>query len=141
MSPNINDCFPSKYLKAHELQNKEPVVTIAAVEFEAMGRAREVLPVLYFRGKQKGLKLNKTMASAISQIAGSGETEHWIGVAVQLYATSTDFGGQGYAVVRIKAPATRAPQTSPKIGPKPAPLPVAARTGTHDEDLDDPIPF
>jgi len=101
--PNLNDLFPSKFLKAHDLQGHTPAVTIARVGVEAMGRTRETLPVVYFKGKAKGLKLNKTNAAAIADIAGSAQTEDWIGVAVTLYATVADFGGQTYPVVRVRA--------------------------------------
>jgi len=72
-----------------------------------MGRTREVLPVVYFVGKVKGLKLNKTMATAIAAIAGSDLTEKWTGVALCLYAASAEFGKQAYPVVRVKAAAQR----------------------------------
>ncbi len=104
---NINNIFPSKYLKSHELQGREPVVIIDRVELEAMGRTRDVLPVVYFRGKAKGLKINKTMAVVLSQIARSADTDAWRGVTVQLYATSAEFGKQAFPVIRIKAPVSR----------------------------------
>lgn len=101
---NINDAFPSRYLKAPDLQGREWTLTIERVEFEAMGRTREVKPVVYFVGKAKGLKLNKTMATAIAAIALSDETDTWRGVVVCLFATHADFGKQTFPVVRVKAP-------------------------------------
>lgn len=116
--PNMNDIFPSKFLKAHDLRARPWTLTIARVEFEQMGRTRETLPVVYFRGKAKGLKLNKTNAVAIAAAAGSAQTEAWPGVAVTIYATVADFGGQSYPVVRV-----RAPQASPQASPA-RPLPA-----------------
>jgi hypothetical protein len=107
---NLNDLFPSKYLKAHDLKGTEPTVTIARVELETLGRTREVCPVVYFKGKAKGLKLNKTNATTVSAIAGSPETDAWVGTTVRLFATSATFGDQTYPVVRIKA--ATAPQTA-----------------------------
>jgi hypothetical protein len=101
---NMNDLFPSKFLKAADLKGHEPVVTIARVELEPMGRTRELKGVVYFVGKAKGLKLNKTNATSIQQIAGSADTDRWTGRTVTLFATVADFGGQTYDVVRIKAP-------------------------------------
>ena len=46
--PNINDVFPSTYLKASDIRGKEPVVTIDRVEFEPVGRKREMKAVIYF---------------------------------------------------------------------------------------------
>jgi hypothetical protein len=112
---NLNDAFPSRYLKAHDLQGHEPVVTIARVDFEAMGRTRDVRPVVYFRGKAKGLKLNKTMALAIAVIAGSEDTDRWPGTAVQLFTTTATFDTRTFPVVRVKAP-TRAPMLVKQAG-------------------------
>jgi len=115
---NINDALPSKYLKAHDLRGVEPVVTIERVEMETVGRTREKAPILYFRGKAKGLKLNRTMAAAITTIAGSPMTEAWAGVQVRLYATTADFGPQTYPVVRVKAATAAAPVLSFTQGAK-----------------------
>ncbi len=101
---NLNDLFPSKWLKAFDLQGSEPVVKIARVELAAMGNTRELKPVVFFQGKTKGLRLNKTMALFIAALAGSEETDRWIGLTVQLYGTTATFGDQTYPVVRVKAP-------------------------------------
>jgi len=143
---NVNEVFPSRYLKAHELQGKEPVVTIARVEFETIGRTREQKPIVFFRGKEKGLKINKTMALAISKIAGSAETEAWTGVAIQLFATVTDFGGETFEVIRIKAPYGTAPRVErPVAAPAPAVYkghePIVVRERVPVEITSDDIPF
>jgi hypothetical protein len=100
------------------------------VRADGHGAPKEIKAVLYFRGKEKGLKLNRTMANAISKIAGSAQTEDWIGKGVCLYATTAEFGAETYPVVRVKAPA--AGQVSrPRPIPAPVPKVVAAtaRTG------------
>jgi hypothetical protein len=107
MCPNILDAFPSRYLKAADLQGRDANVTIERVDFEPMGRTREIKAVIYFVGKAKGLKLNKTMATAIAQIAGSPLTERWTGVRVNLFVTSATFGAESYTVVRVQAPVAR----------------------------------
>jgi hypothetical protein len=106
---NINDCFPSTFLKAYDLQGKTPTVTIDRVEFQQVRSGRtgttETKPVVYFTGKGKGLLLNKTNARAILAIAGSAITEDWRGVAITLYATVDTFGKERHDVIRIKAAA------------------------------------
>lgn len=135
--PNMSDLFPSRYLKSADLQGREPVVTIARVEVETFrGRTQELKAVLYFEGKQKGLKLNKTLATMVARIACSTQTEAWIGVQVQLYAATADFGSETFDVVRIKAPVGR---VAPKPRPVPTPAPVLAATGT-DGFLDNELP-
>lgn len=134
--PNINDAFPSKYLKASDLQGSEPIVTMDRVDFEPVGRDREMKAVLYFVGKAKGLVLNKTNANKIIELTGTAVTEEWHGSRIRLYTTEATFGGDTYDVVRIKAAGKSAVRL-----PKPPPVPVE-----HDEVhaapvMDDEIPF
>ena len=117
--PNINDAFPSKFLKASDLAGAEPIVVMDRVEFEPVGRDREMKAVLYFHGKQKGLVLNKTNANKITEITGTALTEEWHGQRIRLYATETTFGGDTVDCVRVK-PATKS--VMPRMT-KPAPPP------------------
>ncbi len=64
----INEAFPSNYLKAADLQDREVTVTMADVKMEKLGD--DSRPVLYFRGKEKGLVLNKTNANNIASRYG-----------------------------------------------------------------------
>ncbi len=107
---NINDAFPSNYLKASDLGEAQPVVTIDRVEVEPVGRGKEMKPVLYFTGKQKGMVLNKTNSKKIAEIASSPDTDDWHGVAVKLFATEVDFQGETVEAIRIKAAAAGARQ-------------------------------
>lgn len=135
MSPNINDAFPSKYLKASDLQGVEPIVTMDRVDFEPVGRDREMKAVLYFAGKAKGLVLNKTNANKITELTGTGITEEWQGQKIRLYATETTFGGDTVDCVRVK-PAVA--QKMQRMTPKPPPPPV---NDVQEEVMDDEIPF
>jgi hypothetical protein len=129
---NIDSAFPSNYLKASDLGDKQPVVTIDRVEVEPIGRDREIKPVIYFQGKEKGLVLNKTNAKKIAELSGSKDTEDWAGCQVRIYATETEFGGETVECVRIKAVGSTKP--APAVKPKPEPAAVA-------EIADDEIPF
>lgn len=86
---NINDAFPSKFLKASDLNGGQPVATIDRVAFEPVGRNREMKAVLYFRGKDKGLVLNKTNATKLTQMTGSSETDDWSGTRPRSMTKST----------------------------------------------------
>ena len=101
---NINNAFPSAYLKASDLGESQPVVTIDRVEVEPVGRDKEMKPVVYFVGKQKGIVLNKTNSKKIAEIAESHETDDWKGIQVKLYATEVEFSGEQVEAIRIKAP-------------------------------------
>lgn len=137
--PNINDAFPSNYLKASDLGGRSVVVTIDRVEFEQVGRELENKAVIYFIGKHKGVILNKTNARKIVEIAGSALTEEWNGVAVVLYPTETEFGGETVECIRIKAvQKARMQQMTPKPPPPPE---VEDHDEIHSDFGDDPIPF
>jgi hypothetical protein len=109
---NINDAFPSTFLKAYDLKGASPTVTIDRVEFQQVRAGRtgtvETKPIVYFSGKGKGLLLNRTNARAILAIAGTAITEDWRGVRITLYPTVDTFGKEQHDVIRIKAPAAAA---------------------------------
>jgi hypothetical protein len=100
--PSIDSVFPSHYLKASDLNNASPTVTIDRLEIEPIGRDRE-----------KGLVLNKTNASKIAQLLGSKDTDDWSGSKIKLYATEAEFGGETFEAIRIKAAGTDKPAPKP----------------------------
>lgn len=129
---NINDAFPSNYLKASDLGDAQPVVTIERVEVEPVGRGKEMKPVIYFAGKTKGMVLNKTNSKKIAEIAGSYDTDDWHGTQVKLFATEVDFQGETVEAIRIKSSAAK-PGMRPQrqVEPEPEFAPIT----------DDEIPF
>lgn len=110
---NIDSAFPSQYLKASDLGNSQPVVTIARVTTEEVGRDRERKPVVYFEGKEKGVVLNKTNANKIASLVGSRNTDDWKGKAIRLYATETEFGGETVECIRVKSATLPTASTAP----------------------------
>lgn len=136
--PNINDAFPSNYLKASDLKGNQVVVTIDKVEFEPVGRQREMKAVVYFVGKEKGVVLNKTNANKITEIAGSALTEDWHGTAIVLYPTETEFAGESVECIRVK-PVNKA--RGPRVTPQAPPPPPAPDPNYGGPVTDDDIPF
>lgn len=136
----LSDAFPSTFLKASDLNGQRPVVTISHVKFEDIGGDHK--PVVYFRGKDKGLVLNKTNGSMIAEIAGDDDTDNWGGTRFVLYPTRVDFQGKRVDAIRVDyAPSAGQPQAAPPP-PPPAPTPPTqpAREPGFD-DGDDGIPF
>lgn len=131
---NINSAFPSKYLKAADLNGGSVIVTIRDVQIENVGQqgSPEDKPVLYFEGKTKGMVLNKTNAAMISSIARSDDTEDWTGVKIKLICAEVDFQGKLTTALRVRD----VPRTS-KAAPPPPP-PPADDVEPIDEDS---IPF
>lgn len=137
---NVNDAFPSKTLKASDLDGNQVTVTIARVDIEKMGS--DTKPVVYFKGKDKGLVLNKTNAKRIVEITGSGETDDWKGHAIILYPTETEFQGETVDCIRIKKPGQPARTTGTVRRQTP---PVHDPEGNPEADnflaSDDDVPF
>lgn len=134
----ISSAFPSDFLKAADLQGREPTVYIDHVEFKDIGGDHK--PVVYFQGKDKGLVLNKTNATNISTLYGD-ETEDWRGKAVTLFSTYVDFQGRSVEAIRVKPPrnngngAAQAPQNQGTGYQQPEPPAPSA------DPLEDSIPF
>lgn len=98
----IGAAFPGNYLKAADLQGKRAQVVIERVEMEDIGGDQK--PVAHFKGKDRGLVLNKTNANAIWGLTGSDDTDDWAGTAITLFPSKTDFQGKRVDCIRIDPP-------------------------------------
>jgi hypothetical protein len=74
------------------------------------GERPETKYCVYFKeANVKPLILNKTNGDKIAAIAGSYETDDWLGVKVELYLEpNVDFAGQLTGGMRVRAPKTTA---------------------------------
>jgi arabinogalactan endo-1,4-beta-galactosidase len=136
---NINDSFPSKYLKASDIPEEGQTVVIVRVDQEEVGKDKEVRPVLYFEGEEKGIILNKTNATNISKLYGY-ETEDWAGKKVVLGTAWVDFQGQSVEAIRIYPPKRQSPNAplNNRQEQRKEDVPAGAREFAP---LDDDIPF
>ncbi len=108
---NINDVFPSKYLKAADLQGHEPTVIISRCEVEAIGDQRKL--VLYFQGKEKGMICNRTNADRIAFLY-SPDTDGWIGKPIILFTDMVSFQGKTMQALRVKPPKVNGKSVQPQ---------------------------
>ncbi len=102
--PNINDMFPSNYLKADDLSEGDLTLQIKEVKPEKMkdrDGEEESKPVLYFTEQPKGLILNKTNAKAISELYGTDYTL-WVGKKITLFWTEVDSFGEMKPAIRVR---------------------------------------
>lgn len=98
-----DDVFPSKWLKASDLGDDEPTVTIDRVVLEDITE-KERKPVIYFKGWQKGMVCNKTNWGRIAFITNSDESDEWRGKEVALYVELVDMQGQMKPALRVRKP-------------------------------------
>jgi len=108
----MSEEFPSKYLKAADLQGREIRLTMANVEREKIGD--DFKPVLYFKGKEKGVVLNKTNAGTISEAYGD-DTEDWFDQPIILFSVMVDFQGKVGPAIRCRIPTAK--DNRPKADP------------------------
>jgi hypothetical protein len=100
---NIDNAFPSKYMKASDLPEETVVpFTIEEIKMEEIGREKQTKPVIYFKGQEKGFVCNKTNANTIAKAVGSRDTDEWIGKTIRLYSTEVQFGDEMVESIRVK---------------------------------------
>jgi hypothetical protein len=105
---NVNTVFPTKYVKAQDI-NGQVQVTIRAAVMEQLGDEHKL--VVYFDGHEKGMVLNKTNANNLSNLYGP-ESDGWIGKSMMLVSTFVDFQGQSTPALRLHPPQQQ-PQGQP----------------------------
>lgn len=123
-----NDIFSSKYLSAADLRGRDVTVTIDTTSIEKMQNGEKKL-ALTFRGKEKGMLLNKTNFNTIAAVLGLEDTDDWEGQQITLYPTETDFQGKMVDCIRVR-------RNAAALASK-----LAAPAPPVDEPDDDSIPF
>tara|TARA_Y100000310_G_scaffold324033_1_gene385368 strand:- start:3153 stop:3545 length:393 start_codon:yes stop_codon:yes gene_type:complete len=112
---DMNNCFPSKWLKASDLQGQAMTYAMQHVQMEEVGSGQK--PVLYFQGQQKGLVLNKVNTNSISSIYGP-ESNNWQGQQITLFPSVTDYQGASVDCIRVKPVAPIQMQPSAQAQPQ-----------------------
>lgn len=106
---DINQLFPSKYLKGADL--KAPTtVTIAAVKPESMykpGEGNVTKYVLYVVNGSKGVVLSRPLALQIAQALGEPDTDNWPGRRVVLFPVPMTVAGAACVAIRARAAAAQ----------------------------------
>lgn len=128
---NINDAFPSNYLRASDLQGRTVTVTISGCEMTTFQDGSSK-PALSFQNKDKGMVLNKTNSQMIADSYGP-DTDTWIGKPIELFSMRVQGPNGMTDGLRVKIPGGQSrPASAPvqSVGASPAP-----------QDLDDDIPF
>lgn len=96
--------FDREMLGAFELQNRDVIVTIERVEAGVLtseGNKKTKKPILYFKGRERKLALNKTNAKMLANMFGN-DTRKWVGQAITIYPTTTPFGKEIRECIRIR---------------------------------------
>jgi hypothetical protein len=133
--PKRDDVFPSKYLRASNLDGKPITVTIERSPIETLKNPdgkEDTKTVLYFVGAKKMLPLNRTNWDSVAEITGEDDSDNWPGHKLELYPTKTEMKGKTVDCIRIRAPAQlELKKSKPKAAPK----------QTVAEEMNDEIPW
>lgn len=135
----LEEFFPSKHLKAADLDGREIKVTINRVEREKVGD--DMKAVIYFNGKDKGVALNKGNTKILAESFGR-DSDGWIGQQVILFSVWTEYQNKPVQGLRVRVPPQSIPQPT---GPAPVPRrpdPISSGLAPPMKaDMDDDIPF
>lgn len=123
----MSEVFPSKYVKAADLNGKTITLVIHELRIEKMGHGpeEERKPVLYFERATKGLVLNRTNAMIIAGLYGD-ESDNWPGKRIAIYPTKVRAFGSMQDCIRVRE----------EVPAKPMPVAQAAQMEVR-SDLDD----
>jgi hypothetical protein len=107
---DFDDIYGTKYFSTTDLHGKTPRHRIGKVEIgnlrEKDGSTKRKF-LVYFRGVDKPLVLNRTNAQTLATALGKDPTA-WIGVVVELYAEMTSLGKEGVRLRIIRSAAAGA---------------------------------
>lgn len=133
---NVNEIWPSKYIKAMDLNGRDITVEIDRLAIEEIGVPPkiEAKPVLYFKKAKKSMVCNRVNGMTIAAMYGP-ETAAWEGKRVTLFPTRVTAFGSVFEVIRIR----------PQMPPPPKPQ-ETKQEETHfadsedipDDDVNDP---
>ncbi len=121
---NLDQMYPSKWLKAGDLQGQTVPVVITRVVMEDVGDEAGK-PVAYFQNQQKGLVLNKTNAQSIGLVHGQ-DTDAWTGKTIELFPAVVMFQGQNVPCIRVRPVAAALAQA---FAAPPQPVPAQGAYG------------
>lgn len=92
-----SDMFPSRFLKAANLSGRKVKVSIDRLGQEELEGQKKW--VVYFRGSEKALVLNKTNAASIEEL--HGDSNDWPGKTICLFPTRIEMQGKMVDAIRV----------------------------------------
>ena len=147
--PNIDEMFPSKYLKGTvEFAKSQafvlPMKEITQDTFDNEGEKETFWVIWFHEWEGKGFRLNQTNAKSVAAIHGP-TTENWPGKKIVLFGMigNTQNGPQMRIFVRAADAPAEAPSpgpTSPDEDPSPTPTSPAESSATGALPSGQPVP-
>jgi hypothetical protein len=98
-----NQVFPSRWLKAADLESDGEVVTIRKIMMEAVGLEQESKPVMSFDETDQLLVCNFTNWNSIEELTGEDDSDNWPGHKIKLVRVKVQYGKKTVDAIRIEA--------------------------------------
>jgi hypothetical protein len=101
---NVNEMFPSKYMKGSDLKGPT-TVTILEVKPERIykpGEGQITGYILFCEKASKGIVLTKPLAMSIAAALGEQDTDNWHGRQVVLYPQPMTVAGRNLVAIRAR---------------------------------------
>jgi len=102
---HVDLMFPSRYLKAADLQEKPLTLTIEQVFRDQVRMTNGAVTekyILHFAEVEKELILNKTNAKAIAKLLREPKAVNWAGSTIVLKPTTCEAFGEIVDCIRVK---------------------------------------
>jgi hypothetical protein len=128
-----NELYPSKYLKAADLEGRPQLVTIEQVKLEPVTEGEPPKPVLKLRGLNQGLVLNKTNGATIAGFLGD-DTDKWVREKIVLFPDKAQFHGKLVDCIRVRQPKPQTNAATP-IQERPCKTTEALPPATDSDDV------
>jgi hypothetical protein len=129
--PDYRLFFDATALSAHHLQGKPQIVVISKWIAGKVGHGAKAQkkPVLYFKDRTLPLAVNKTNGAIIAALYGRN-LDGWIGKAIEIFPTTTQFGKDIVDCIRVtpKIPTGKVSTEDPQ------PDPVADQNAASDDE-------
>ena len=133
-----DQAFPSRFLKAGDLNGKPLTLTIASAAYETLknhkGADEQKLCVGFLKTK-KLLVVNVTNFDAITDATGEADSDNWPGHKIEVYPSEVQIGSETKPCLRVRAPDQAELKAKPTATKRPT------KTPPPDDDMDDAIPF
>lgn len=102
---HVDLMFPSRYLKAVDLQGEPVVLTIIEVfrdKVQMSNGTKQEKYILRFKETEKELILNKTNAKGVAKVLSEPRAIHWPGSHITLKPTQCEAFGEIVDCIRVE---------------------------------------
>ena len=99
--------FPTRFLSGEEVLGVAVDLVIKEVKkemaYSPTTKKKEPVIVVYFEGKERGVRLGKERATELKEVTGSDNTDNWIGKKVCMFTQKKEAFKKVLSVIHFRA--------------------------------------